>query len=412
MKRKGVSSDANISQEAADWIATLVDSPSRRTVAAARRWVRQSPEHCSEFLAAAELYRLLKGLGPTRAGEVEALLAELDTVVPFAPRPGHVRSAEPVRQTPWPVVAAAAAGRAVAVSGTDRGYRGARLLKVAALVLLSILAFVGDRSSDSDARQEYVSGSRPETIWLGHGTVIYMTAGSAVAVTRTPRTLSVTLEKGEALFDVNHQHRRWQPQLWVFSAGMRVRDIGTRFDVRRRSDGILVSVMQGRVQIDSLGLWELPPSAQSRDGAPGSDAILADAGQEVDIRTAQALRQARILVRADTELQSPAARASGWVDFTGERLSQAVLQFNKRGRPTVVMSPSVASLRVGGRFRANDFEGWLATLPYVGICVERIASAGGPGRVVLSKARGRVDAGAHGDRFSRASCDGHLSRGG
>jgi len=366
MKRKKLSLDADIALAAADWVATLVDSPSRRTVAAARRWLRQSPEHCSEFLVAVGLYRLLKGMGQTRAIDMEALVAQVDTVVAFAGRPASVPAAENAKATRQPTAAAETSSPTLAPNGTRRADRRARFLKVAVISFVSILAFVGGGPSYSDAHREYVAGSDPKIISLGFGTVIYLNAGSALVVTRSPRALSVTLDRGEALFDVNHRHGNSQ-QLWVFSAGIRLKDIGTRFDVQRRDDGILVSVLQGRVRIDGT-----------------VESIMTDAGHEVDIHM-MPHPQTHVVARADAELQHRTAWAYGWLDFTGVSLSRAAQLFSKRGGPTVVTTPSVAHLQVGGRFRANDFEGWLATLPYVGVCVKRSAQANGPDRVVLSK---------------------------
>jgi len=363
MKRKNLKLDTDIAQTAAGWVATLVDSPNRRTTVAARRWLTQSPEHCSEFLVAVGLYRLLKGMGPTHATDVEELVAQVDTVVSFA---GRVPGAENAQGTRRPTAALVTSGQTLAANVTRRAYRGAHPLKVALIVIVSILAVLGGGQSHSDAHREYVAGSEPKTISLGLGTVIYLNAGSALVVTRSLRALSVTLDRGEALFEVNHQHGSSQ-QLWVFSAGIRLKDIGTRFDVQRRDDGILVSVMQGRVRIDGT-----------------VESIMADAGHEVDIHM-MPHPQTHVVARADTELQRRTAWAYGWLDFTGVSLSRAAQQFSKRGRPIVVTTPSVADLQVGGRFRANDFEGWLATLPYVGVCVKRSAQANGPDRVVLSK---------------------------
>jgi len=378
MKRKKLALDADIAQTAAEWVATLVDSPSRRTTAAARRWLRQSPEHCSEFLVAVGLYRLLKRIGPTRATDVEKLIAQLDTVVAFAGRPASVPAAENAQGTRRPTAATVMSSQTVAASITRRTYRGAHLFKVALIVFVSILAGLGGGPSHSDSHREYVAGSEPKIISLGLGTVIYLNAGSALVVTRSPRALSVTLDRGEALFDVNHQHGSSQ-QLWVFSAGIRLKDIGTRFDVQRRNDGILVSVLQGRVRIDGT-----------------VESIMADAGHEIDIHM-MPHPQTHVVARADTELQRRTAWAYGWLDFTGVSLSRAALQFSERGRPIVVTTPSVADLQVGGRFRANDFEGWLATLPYLDVCVKRSAQPNGPDRVVLSRARVQADASAHGD---------------
>ena len=106
MKRRNLRSDADIAQAAAKWVATLVDSPSRRTAAAARRWLRQSPEHCSEFLVAVGVYRLLKGMGPTSALDMEALIAQVNTVVPFAGRPGSGSATKDVPQRPTAAVPA------------------------------------------------------------------------------------------------------------------------------------------------------------------------------------------------------------------------------------------------------------------------------------------------------------------
>jgi transmembrane sensor len=401
MKRSKPRYDVGIAQEAADWVARLKERPSRRTVAAVRQWTNMSPEHCREFLVAAGIYKVLQGLGAIRSVDVEALIAQASTVVSLSGRP-ELPAVDSVRNRQG--AAREASGRSRDLACVKLRFAGRPFLRVAAVLPLFALTLFGDGLRTSAARQEYstVQG-QSRTISLGNGTVIYLNADSALTVTHTPHAFTAVLYEGEALFDVHHV-RQSSDQLWVLVDGVRLQDIGTRFDVQRQPAKIVVSVVQGRVRIDGASRVGLTQRTARSDGEFPS--VLAGAGQEVEIERSGALPEMHIRAQPRPELERRMAWAYGWLDFQGETLSQAAYEFSQHNdQEVLVTDPSIAQLRVGGHFRADDLDGWLNTLPYLGVCVERKSDPNERNTVRLSKAKTEFDPDARREGATTTSCD-------
>ncbi|MFZ5720346.1 MAG: FecR family protein [Pseudomonadota bacterium] len=92
------------------------------------------------------------------------------------------------------------------------------------------------------------------SVRLAEGTTIDLNGGTRISVTLARSGRHVTLDEGQAVFDVAHDARR----PFVVSAGDRdVRVVGTQFDVRRLDGRLSVTVARGAVEVHPT------------DGAPG-----------------------------------------------------------------------------------------------------------------------------------------------
>src|SRR5262249_6732348 len=88
---------------------------------------------------------------------------------------------------------------------------------------------------------------RPDSYRLGDGSVVQLNGGSIAAPRFTGSTRHVTLWRGEAFFDVEHDLIR----PFTVSAGKAlVRAVGTTFDVRLLPSSVTVTVKEGRVQLE------------------------------------------------------------------------------------------------------------------------------------------------------------------
>ncbi|MGJ7486518.1 FecR family protein [Variovorax sp. LT2P21] len=114
------------------------------------------------------------------------------------------------------------------------------------------------------------------------GSSVTLNTASRITVSMHLRSRRVTLEQGEALFDVAHAPLRALERAFVVRAHRTtVHDIGTVFNVRNRATGADVSVLQGRVRVETDdGLSRELTAGQSlatRDGRFASDADVAAA---------------------------------------------------------------------------------------------------------------------------------------
>jgi transmembrane sensor len=121
----------------------------------------------------------------------------------------------------------------------------ASMLVVGLAVVVAATWFMGRRSPSFAA--DYVTAiAEIRDIALPDGTVMTLGAGSSAAVRFNAERREVTLLRGEAFFSVGH--RLQQPFLVMVERNV-VRDVGTKFEVRRGSAEIRVGVLEGRVEV-------------------------------------------------------------------------------------------------------------------------------------------------------------------
>ncbi|HEY6921877.1 MAG TPA: FecR domain-containing protein [Steroidobacteraceae bacterium] len=87
---------------------------------------------------------------------------------------------------------------------------------------------------------------QPQSFSLEDGTTVMLDADSQLTANIGARRRSVSLDHGEALFNIKHEASR--PFEVVTSAG-RVQDLGTRFDIEALENSTQVSVLEGRVGV-------------------------------------------------------------------------------------------------------------------------------------------------------------------
>jgi transmembrane sensor len=206
--------------------------------------------------------------------------------------------------------------------------------------------------------------TKPRLVTLSDGTVVQLNTGGAVVEEFTADTRHVTLTRGEAHFAVTKNPAR----PFVVQAGsLQVRAVGTAFNINLQSAAVDVIVTEGRVQLTT--------------GTPDAPAL--NAGERATLRRAAAgptLVVARIGAAAITQTlawREPLMRLGG------ATLAELAAEFERAtGRRLVLADPTLAELRFGGRFRADDIDGFthlLATT--LDLDVERAAD----GTIVLRK---------------------------
>ena len=182
---------------------------------------------------------------------------------------------------------------------------------------------------------------------LPDGSVLHLNTASAVTVRYSRSERLVSLDRGQALFEVVHQDKR---RLRVTTDRAEVVAVGTQFDVYRKSGTTTVTVVEGSVEVyggvapppTGAGPWvRLNPGDQldvgDRIGAP----------RHVDVRAALAWLQRQIA-------------------FQDEPLGEVAAEFNRYGPITVeINAESLRALPISGIVDAYDtdsFAAYLATL--------------------------------------------------
>jgi transmembrane sensor len=194
---------------------------------------------------------------------------------------------------------------------------------------------------------------------LADGSELTLNTDTVVAVKFTARRRDIYLRRGEAHFDVVHNAAR---PFFVHAGDTVIRDVGTQFEVRLRSDrDVDVLVDEGQVEVQGLTAAATPGSAESAAAAGRSaDWVRAlSAGERLVI----AGPSLSVLSVSPRQVADQLAWQQGALVFEGEPLSQAIAEVGRYTRARIVLAgPEVAALHISGRFKTNDVAGFLQAL--------------------------------------------------
>jgi transmembrane sensor len=213
----------------------------------------------------------------------------------------------------------------------------AMALAAAVLVLLGIAAgaFLHFHAA-APAVYTTQLGERP-VLRLSDGTRIQLNTDTQVQtdVTRVART--VTLERGEAFFEVVHDDKR---PFVVIAGNRRITDLGTKFSVRRDGDNVRVIVTEGQVRVDILN-------------APAPSApVFANEGNIVVAKADETL----VVPKSLKDMAGDLSWRNGMLVFDQETLSSVAEQFNRYNRRRIVVQGRARDIRIGGSFRADNID--------------------------------------------------------
>jgi transmembrane sensor len=172
------------------------------------------------------------------------------------------------------------------------------------------------------------------TLHLSDGSVIALDAQSTARVRYTDQERRVTLERGQARFNVAKDASR---PFRVHARGQTVTALGTQFDVELVSHTVLVTLIEGHVAVAGV-----PANSSSKptELTPGEALHVHDDG------------------RADFLAHVDLAHATGWqtgkMFFDNEPLANVVERMDRYTRRQVHVDPSVAAINVSGIFSAGD----------------------------------------------------------
>lgn len=182
---------------------------------------------------------------------------------------------------------------------------------------------------------------------LQDGTQLALNAGSAAVVRMGWWSRTITLLRGEALFEVADDRRKFE----VNAAGARLVDIGTRFNVRLEGSEGEATVLEGAVEITVAG-----------------KRTLLHAGQRSRFDAQRVGPAETMHIAADAWL------SGRWI-FEAAPLAEVARELMRYPGVRVQVSPGLADLRVSGVFRTGDRDGLLKAL--AGLYPLRIESRDG-----------------------------------
>jgi transmembrane sensor len=293
-------------------------------------WLRQSPQHIEAYIEVAAGWAELPTADPEGRIDMQALVA--------LARASHDEN----------VVMLARADKS-----RMRSNPRARVRALAAsLALISILsgavAWVWRYRADT-----YSTGiGEQRTLVLADGSTVILDALTTVRVRFSKTARAVDLVNGQAYFHDTHEPGR---PFVVRSDEATIRAIGTQFDVHRQQDGMVVTVVEGKVAVAEPSQVQVPdsgaglPSITADRASPRPAHVFVSAGEQVTL-TAQLIRKPE---RVDV------SAATAWVQkrlvFDNTPLQEVAAQFNLySSRRLVIVDPALRSVGISGVYSSAD----------------------------------------------------------
>jgi transmembrane sensor len=295
------------------------------------QWLRRSPEHIQAYLEIAGTWAELPGSDPAGRLDIAALIARARATQ------GEVVRLEPGTST------AVASTSGPSITGLRR--RALLAASVALVVAGGLAAWFGLNGAET-----YTTGVGVQrSVALADGSVVDLNARTLIRVRFSKSERDVELVEGQGLFHVARDAGR---PFVVHSAQTRVRAVGTEFDVYRRREATLVTVLEGRVAIVTDPAAPAPGTGitdQARDPVSQAGPLYLDAGEQAVVTVQATIRPQHADVVA----------ATAWVRqklvFEATPLSEVVEEFNRySSRALVVEDAQLGRLGISGIYSSTD----------------------------------------------------------
>ena len=323
-------------EEAADWFVTMRDGADEAERAQFADWLRRSPEHVRAYLELTSVWADAAGVDAERRQDADTLIAQ-------ALSGGEIVSLGDV----------ASADAATISRANGRSQRKARGWLAAAAAIMIIVGTAWWQLQ----RPTYVTDiGEQRSLVLEDGSRVQLNSRSRLRVRFSDHERSVDLLEGQGLFEVAKDPGR---PFIVYGNGTLVRAVGTQFDVNRRADQTVVTVLEGKVQVRAVPDRFSSVQGPASSVEPSTSAAVA-ASEPTRVAELTAGEQAVVAADQITLPDSPnIAAATAWTQrqliFESARLADVVFEFNRNNeRQLVIRDADAGNFLVSGVFSSTD----------------------------------------------------------
>ena len=195
-------------------------------------------------------------------------------------------------------------------------------------------------------------------IVLPDGSSITMGGESRLSVAYTLRQRNVTLDRGEALFSVEHNATR---PFRVYAGSGVITDLGTRFDVLRTTHRVTVTVTEGAVVVAPAPVLQ-QPRALDGSALPAPN-WLPEQVTRGEGMSYQAQGEASAVERVDPRLAIAWSR--GTLVYDRRPLSEVIEDVTRYWGHQVVLGPGTGDLLYSGTVGEQHIGAWIRELPNI-----------------------------------------------
>jgi transmembrane sensor len=336
-----------IEEQARAWLITNREQcPSDESRAEFLAWLQASPMHVCAYLAIAKIAAELESVAVSVDTPTEELIAmardeQDDNVAAMVPWESELDDGTDPELAPppqrenchgrWPMAIAAS-------------------IAVLAVAVLAWWVLV-----QQPANKEYFTEHGEQRIVrLDDGSVLHINSDSVLRVGYTNEQRSVSMERGQALFKVAKDASR---PFRVRVGATDVIAVGTEFDVRRMSDDVVVTVVEGSVSVSKVTEQDamedtVPPAplhVQAGQQALVISGLMPAVHKPFDVRV--------------VDVRPAIAWVQQKIMFEDQTLQKVVSEFNRYTRTQMVIEDEqAAKLRISGIFNAYDLESFVLYL--------------------------------------------------
>jgi transmembrane sensor len=218
-----------------------------------------------------------------------------------------------------------------------------RWIALAASLLLALMAGVYWIFVHTERPEQFITlVGGLQTVRLADGSVVTLNTNTQLRAYLRGRQRRIELDTGEAHFAVAKDPSR---PFVIRVADKMVTAVGTELSVRRTVSDVQVLVTDGRVEL-------------RRAGTSGARTILKAGTLARTVGSEVLVRQV-----SNADAEQLLSWRSGFLTFRDTSLADAVAEFNRyQPRKLVIEDPSLATIRIGGKFRTSNVQAFLSLL--------------------------------------------------
>ena len=206
---------------------------------------------------------------------------------------------------------------------------------------------------------------------LPDGSMVTINTQSTLKIAYSNQFRDIHLVSGEALFDVTKDPER---PFRVMTEHAVVTAVGTQFNVRNVADDVVVTVVEGIVDVEATHRASMGPGQVG--AAPAVNEL---AGRQPEGRQPARLtvgQQARIAAGEVAVIETAVDKATAWRErrlvFESLTLAEVIDEFNRYNDPPLLIDdPALRELPISGVFRANDRDSFVAFLKTMDLAQSR-----------------------------------------
>ena len=335
--------DAAIDDEAAAWLCESAEGFSPERAAAFSEWCARDSRHAAAVARVARTLALLEEMPDVRE-QLETQFGRMDEV-PASP---HKRDRSLLAFPVW-------------------------ITSLAAILVVGLgLGWIGVRDK---TERHMTSATSPQSVTLKDGSIINLNASSEIRVDLRRAERRVTLERGEAHFQVASDPAR---PFIVTAGGLTVRAVGTAFNVRLEELAVDVVVLEGKVEVT-------PRVSVAPKSAPAAPLPILGAGQRVVVRRETPEMPPIVQQVTPASMQALLGWQGRMTTFLDAPLRDIIAQLNRRNATQLVIADAaLGEQKIGGVIPLDQVDAFVRLLEQDG---DIVAERRGANEILLRRAR-------------------------